>query len=637
MKRMLLFLAMSLPMAANAQLQKFSGGEGTEASPFLISIPADLNELRIDISSNITYEGKYFKMTHDIDFAEEDINGKGGNFSTIGDEAHCFEGNFDGQGHSIKNLKVSEAGSDGYSSWVITGVTGLFGAIKGSIIKDVIIDESCIFSGKKVGALIGICMGGKITGCINYAQISGLGSYVGGIVGDVRYGTVISDCKNYGAIKGCYFVGGIVGYASCDYTTYENVGFVVDGITISDCVNEGHISNDAYGTGGIVGWGGIVSITNCRNSGLIEGGMGQSMGTHIDKTGGIAGFNNGTVKDCINEGVVRGPMTVGGIVGSNWDDGIIDHCINEEKGVVEGNGGIAGLNFGTIKNCRNMADVKRDGPSAAISGDNGGVLVENYYTENVKTSNYNNEYYDGAISRGAIANGSGTLGDVTENNGAVLESVTIDAEKYGDDYWTTFYRRYGNYQADENTKVYTAKAVKDQHGRKVILTEVEDRIIKCGSNSEALGVILRSSQSKIKLTYTTEAATDSYYEGNGLHGADYPMMNRTEYDDYHMLEVGETLEFKKFTNEYLPANKAYFKDLSSSSTYPVKIPGGTNGDVNGDGITDISDVVMLSWIIMTSEENPDIEALGSTADVNGDGVIDASDVVAVIKLIMIVE
>ena len=141
-------------------------------------------------------------MTHDIDFAEEDINGKGGNFSTIGDEAHCFEGNFDGQGHSIKNLKVSEAGSDGYSSWVITGVTGLFGAIKGSIIKDVIIDESCIFSGKKVGALIGICMGGKITGCINYAQISGLGSYVGGIVGDVRYGTVISDCKNYGAIKG---------------------------------------------------------------------------------------------------------------------------------------------------------------------------------------------------------------------------------------------------------------------------------------------------------------------------------------------------------------------------------------------------------------------------------------------------
>ena len=636
MKRMLLFLAMSLPMAASAQLQKFSGGEGTEASPFLISIPADLNELRIDVSSNITYEGQYFKMTHDIDFAEEDINGKGGNFSTIGDEAHCFEGNFDGQGHSIKNLKVSEAGSDGYSSWVITGVTGLFGAIKGSIIKDVIIDESCKFNGAKSGALVGICKGGKITGCINYAQISGYGSYVGGIVGDVRFGTVISDCKNYGAIKGCYFVGGIVGYASYDYTTDENVGFVVDGVTISDCVNEGHISNDAYGTGGIVGWGGIVSISNCRNSGLIEGGMGQSMGTHTDKTGGIAGFNNGTVKDCINEGVVRGPMIVGGIVGDNYDEGIIDHCINEEKGVVEGNGGIAGLNLGTIKNCRNMADVKRDGPSAAISGNNGGVFLDNYYTENVKTSTYNNKYYDGAVSRG-IVTGSEEPGDVTENNGAVLESVTIDAEKYGDDYWTTFYRRYGNYQADENTKVYTAKAVKDQHGRKVILTEVEDRIIKCGSNSEALGVILRSSQSKIKLTYTTEAATDSYYEGNGLHGADYPMMNRTEYDNYHMLEVGETLEFKKFTNEYLPANKAYFRDLSSSSSYPVKIPGGTNGDVNGDGIIDISDVVMLSWIIMTSEENPDIEALGSTADVNGDGVIDASDVVAVLKMIMIVE
>jgi hypothetical protein len=52
----------------------------------------------------------------------------------------------------------------------------------------------------------------------------------------------------------------------------------------------------------------------------------------------------------------------------------------------------------------------------------------------------------------------------------------------------------------------------------------------------------------------------------------------------------------------------------------------TNGDINGDGITDISDVVAIINVIAGTEDN-------DKADVNGDGKRDIADVVAVINII----
>lgn len=74
--------------------------------------------------------------------------------------------------------------------------------------------------------------------------------------------------------------------------------------------------------------------------------------------GGIAGRNEGTVRDCSFDGTVSGGDSVGGLVGVNAVTGIIDGC--SASGVIHGNhfvGGIAGENYGVIRSCSNDAQI----------------------------------------------------------------------------------------------------------------------------------------------------------------------------------------------------------------------------------------------------------------------------------------
>ena len=105
----------------------FSGGNGTNDDPYKISTPADLVELStyVNLDTSLyrfpypatiahtknTY-GKYFVMTNDIDMATvSDFVPIGkGSFNPSGFH-HCFCGNFDGGGFSIKNLTITITGS----------------------------------------------------------------------------------------------------------------------------------------------------------------------------------------------------------------------------------------------------------------------------------------------------------------------------------------------------------------------------------------------------------------------------------------------------------------------------------------------------------------------------------------------
>ena len=51
-------------------------------------------------------------------------------------------------------------------------------------------------------------------------------------------------------------------------------------------------------------------ITNCTSKVTISAG---------NKTGGIAGYNNGgTIEECTNIGNISGTFKVGGVTGENW-------------------------------------------------------------------------------------------------------------------------------------------------------------------------------------------------------------------------------------------------------------------------------------------------------------------------------
>ena len=86
--------------------------------------------------------------------------------------------------------------------------------------------------------------------------------------------------------------------------------------------------------------------------------------------GGIVGRNYGTLEECSFFGVVKGDSAVGGIVGRNEEGGLIANCT--VSGSVSANrytGGIAGYNLGTLRACINSASVNTANVDPTLSLD----------------------------------------------------------------------------------------------------------------------------------------------------------------------------------------------------------------------------------------------------------------------------
>lgn len=104
--------------------------------------------------------------------------------------------------------------------------------------------------------------------------------------------------------------------------------------------------------------------------------------------GGVAGENYGEVKNCTFTGTVSGTQNVGGIVGSNGYTGEVANCrVNGEILGESMTGGIAGYNQGSLLKCKNDADVNHVSVDSQISIDNIdldiALDVKQWSTENI--------------------------------------------------------------------------------------------------------------------------------------------------------------------------------------------------------------------------------------------------------------
>lgn len=226
-KRILFSLILILMGAVS---HAFSGsGAGTEKSPYLITSPDELFEVRNNMSA-------YYRLENDIDMSvwlEENSPSFGwvpiGSTSSSYDS--CFRGNFDGNGKKILNLVINRENDQNI---------GLFGAVKDATIANTTIVNPQILGWTSVGSIIGIDYGdtqikncrtiggtvqgeGYVGGIIGYAKettiercfsatdITG-NEYVGGICGIFAYGESLSDCYVAGNVTAVDFAGGISGY-----------------------------------------------------------------------------------------------------------------------------------------------------------------------------------------------------------------------------------------------------------------------------------------------------------------------------------------------------------------------------------------------------------------------------------------
>ena len=317
----------------------FDKGSGTLSDPFLLEKRADFDKLSSYVLDGETFSDVYFKIQPDTSITGQS-NGKiiemgSSAFTPIGyyGTSSTFKGNIDGNGCTIKGLKVD----------LSIARAGFIGALSGGSVKNLTIDSTSTIksSTSDAAGIVGYMTGGIVENCLNYAMVSG-GKQNGGVVANVNNdNAIIRNCKNYGAVSGTALIGGIVGY--------------LQNGTIQTCSNSGKVTatggavtlNSLTGAylGGIVGYAN-GNISNCYNEGEVT--TGTSWGSS-NIVGGIAGYvaSGKTVEYCYNKGTVSGSDYIGGIVGNSADGtSAVSYCYHDGK--INGLWNDASANIGYI-------------------------------------------------------------------------------------------------------------------------------------------------------------------------------------------------------------------------------------------------------------------------------------------------
>ena len=182
-----------------------------------------------------------------------DINLYGIAWTPIG-QSNAFSGTFDGKGHTIEDMSAN----------VTSGYAGLFGNVRGTV-KNVQVTGSVTASGnvRAAGGIVGYSAGGTVQNCLSKVNISApqVNCPVGGVVGessnkpnDNTASSTVNLCWNEGTVTGgSDSTGGIVGKNSKGtVTNCANFGEVKGSSTASGIVGRGAVAN-SYNLGDVTG------------------------------------------------------------------------------------------------------------------------------------------------------------------------------------------------------------------------------------------------------------------------------------------------------------------------------------------------------------------------------------------------
>ena len=242
---------------------------------------ADLKAIAAKVNAGDTFVGKTVKLTADIDLKNE-------NWTPIGYWT-TFNGTFDGNNHTISNLKHHGTEEDCY--------VGLFGYTENATIKNLTINNvdlklvaNSSWAGGHMGALVGNIEGEtvienitvtgdvKIDGNVEMAGAGRIGGVVGGNVAKVSFKDVVVNANKGSFVQGNSSIGGIAGQLQGE-TTFVKCSSNID------------VTAQQFYAGGIIGLAyRITSFENCSASGNISVLAGRS-GNNNDlyRVGGIAG------------------------------------------------------------------------------------------------------------------------------------------------------------------------------------------------------------------------------------------------------------------------------------------------------------------------------------------------------------
>ena len=249
-----------------------------EGTSYFVFNAEDLQKFAKAVNNGNNFARQTVKLMADID-----LNGV--KWTPIGDSTNNFQGVFDGQNHTIKNLVVS-----GYNSNV-----GLFGFTTAGEIKNLTVENASVSGRLNVGVVAGTPYTTKYTNITvkGHVEVNGM-AYVGAVGGKNAYANwdnITVDVDETSYVKAYSVENGIA------YRTYVGgvIGFMGEGgHRVSNVTSNIDVLGSTCDVGGVVG---IAHYGNTFENITCTGNVTITDATEADETeeiGGIAGvWHNG--------------------------------------------------------------------------------------------------------------------------------------------------------------------------------------------------------------------------------------------------------------------------------------------------------------------------------------------------------
>jgi hypothetical protein len=250
-------------------------------------------------------------------------------FVSLGWGQSRYYGTFDGLGHTVSHLHISQPGDLSI---------GLFGSVEvGATVRNVGLLDASVVGNNYVGALVGTNFG-TVSNSYSSGSVSGNG-YVGGLVGFNDGGTITNSYAT-GTVSGGGNIGGLVGtnkgrvsssFATANVSGDSSLGGLVGWNAGGNGMNGGpgfggpgapganggdSVIGDSYASGSVSGTGINVGALVGLNSGGVGGNGGVGVFGGTGGTGGSGGTSSIVNSYAIGAASSTG-SAAGGLVGSN--------------------------------------------------------------------------------------------------------------------------------------------------------------------------------------------------------------------------------------------------------------------------------------------------------------------------------
>ena len=443
----------------------FDGGNGTESSPYLIGSAKALRAVSGLVNGmNAEYADKHYKMTADVELNEDPETYKSWettppDFSwfQIGRDIHpkdtinadcnpgsCgstwFRGVFDGAGHSVKGLYLSDTtnGSQG----------GLFNKITYAVVKNVGVEKSFISVKGRAGGIAGVVSRAVVDSCYNKSEIRSMSQDNGGLVGVAFYNSTISNSYNMGNLI-------TTTYKRSTGSNAGIVGEIFQESVVRNCWNSGDIKA-SVGVGGIIGLNDSSTVENVYNRGTLT----------VDSiAAGVCYYlrYSATLKNAYHAGKIvqkKNATRSGGVVGLMAErtspkvrNVVSDSYFNSQTmGTSNPPTAAIGTTAGTVKNTSAL-------PTATMTTGRFAIMLGNAY----KQDDAVNDGYPTFLAEGETYGVKDIFagGDGTEDNpfqiatATQLRNMEYLVNKKNSEYGASHYKLIADISLNENTANYT--------------------------------------------------------------------------------------------------------------------------------------------------------------------------------------